>query len=93
MMTYIDHTKYINNVKVVNLDIINRECRGDKVIGTYKDYKTIKSEHLTDYSKQEAAVVLSNVFRNKKDDLWIKHDLMIKLFGIISINWFCNFIR
>ena len=52
MMTYIDHTKYINNVKVVNLDIINRECHGDKVIGTYKDYKTIKSEHLTDYSKQ-----------------------------------------
>ena len=90
MMTYINHIKYrtmrdnpdsyFKNVIIVNFDIINHECRGDKLIGTYKDYKTIKSEHLTDYTKKEAEVVLSSAFRNKRDDLWIKGDLMIKHF-------------
>ena len=103
MMTYIGHIKYrsmrdnhdsyFKNVKIVNFDIINHECHGDKLIGTYKDYKTIKSEHLTYYPKKEAEVVLSAAFRNKRDDLGIERDLMIKHFGRILMNWFCNFIR
>ena len=50
--TFIDHIKhksmrdnpdsYFKNIGIVNFDIINHECRGDKLIGTYKDYKTIK---------------------------------------------------
>lgn len=89
MMSFIDHIKYrsmrdnpdsyFNNVKVVNFDIINHECRGDKLIGPYKDFKTIKSEHLTNYPKNDAEVVLSAAFQNR-DDLWVKHDFMIKRF-------------
>lgn len=88
-MSFIDHIKYGNmrdnpdsyfkNVKVVNFDIINHECRGDKLIGPYKGYKTIKSEHLTNYPKNDAEVVLSAAFQNR-DDLWVKHDFMIKRF-------------
>lgn len=57
---------YFNNVKVVNFDIINHECRGDKLIGPYKDFKTIKSEHLTSYPKNDAEVVLSAAFQNRR---------------------------
>ena len=67
-----DPDTYFKNAKVVNVDIINHECRGDKLTGTYKDYKTIKSEHLCN--------VLSAAFRNTRDDLRIKRDLMIKHF-------------
>ena len=71
MMSYIDYLKckdmhddpdsYFKNVRVVNFDIINHECHGDKLAVTYKDYKTIKNEHLTKR-------VLSAVFCNKRDD-------------------------
>ena len=64
MMSYIDHIKYrtmsddpdqyFHNVKVVNFGIKYHECRGDKLIGDYKDYKTIKYEDLNRYPKGEA---------------------------------------
>ena len=90
MVSYIDHLKYkemrdnrdhyFKNVREINFDIINHECRGDKLQGTYKDYKTIKNENLTNNSKEEAKVVLSTAFRNERDDLRIKRDLMINHF-------------
>ena len=64
----------------MNFDIINHKCRGDKLIGNYKDYKTIKNEDLKRYTKGEAQFVLSVAFRIKRDDLWVKRDLMIKHF-------------
>ena len=55
-MVYIDHLKYkqmkhdpdhyFRNVKVVNFDIINHECCGYKLDGTYKSYKMIKMKIL-----------------------------------------------
>ena len=80
-------------VMVVNFDIIHLECRGDKLIGDYKDYKTIKTEDLSRYPKKEAEVVLSAAFRNKKDDLWVKQDLIVNILGRILNKRFCNFIR
>ena len=78
-VSYIDHLKYremrdesnhyFQNVRVVNFGIINHGCCGDKLQGTYKDYKTIKNENLTNYPKEEAKVVFSAAFRNKRDDL------------------------
>ena len=57
MMSYIDYIRYksmrynsdsyYSSVKVVNFDIINHECRGDKLVDTYKYYKTIQGEHQT----------------------------------------------
>ena len=90
IVSYIDHLKYremrdepdhyFKNVRMVNFGIINHECCGDKLQGTYRDYKTIKKGKLTNYPKEEAKVVFSVVFHNKRDDLWIKRDLMIKHF-------------
>ena len=88
MMSYIDHIKYrtmlddpdqyFDKVKIVDFDIIHHECRGDKLIGNYKDYKTI--QELNRYLKEKIKVVLSAAFRNKREDLWVKRDLMIKHF-------------
>ena len=68
------------NVQAVNFDTIHHECRDDKLKFTYKDYKTIKNKHLANYPKEEAKTVLSAAFRNKRDDLWVKRDFMIKHF-------------
>ena len=103
-MSYIDRIKYrtirddpdqyFDNVKVVNLDVIHQECCGDKLISNYKDYKTIKKEDLNCHPKGEAEVVLSAAFRNKRDDLWVKCDLMIKHFREnLKISVFVIFIR
>ena len=71
---------YFKNVKAVNFDIIHHECLGDELKGTYKDYRTIKNEHLANYPKEEAKTVLSAAFHNKRDDLWVKRDFIIKHF-------------
>ena len=90
MMSYIDHVKYktmrdnpdqyFDDFKVVNFDIIHHKCCRDKLIGDYKENKTIKTEDLSRYPKKEAEIVLPAAFRNKKGDLRVKQDLMIKHF-------------
>ena len=59
---------------------LHKPRKSFKLSGTYKDYKTIKNEHLRKYPKEEAKFVLLTAFRNTRDDLWIKHDLIIKHF-------------
>ena len=73
-----DPDQYFDKVKIVDFDIIHHECPGDKLIGNYKDYKTI--QELNRYPKEKIKVVLSAAFRNKREDLWVKRDLMIKYF-------------
>ena len=36
----------------MSFDIIKDQCRGDKLVGDYKDYKTIKTEDLSHYPKK-----------------------------------------
>ena len=90
MMSYIDYLKYeriknnadvcFKEVKIINFDIINHECRGDKLQRSYKDYKTIEGSHLTNYPKNESKIVMSGAFRNNRDDLWVRCDLMLQYF-------------
>ena len=71
---------YFKKVKVINFEIINHEFRGDKSQGTYKKCKTIESGHLKNYPKEKTKTVMSAAFRNKRDDLWVQHDLISKHF-------------
>ena len=73
---------------MVDFDIINNECRDDTLADTYEVYKMLKNEHLTNYPKEKAKRVLLAAFRNKRDDLWVKRDPMIKHFKDILINCF-----
>ena len=94
-MSYVGHVKfkamrddpdqYFDDVKVVNLDIIHHKCRGDKLIGDYKDYKTIKTEELICYPKKRRRLFCQLL-------LEIRNDLWGILGGILNKH-FCNFIR
>ena len=90
LMSYYDHLKYqemtensddyFKNKQVVNFDIIYPECRGDQLKKSYKDHKTIEKESVNNYSKEDEKYVLPSVFRNKRDDLLVQRDLIIKHF-------------
>ena len=58
----------------------DHECRGDPFLKSGKEYKTTSSDHFEKYPESEKNKTLSSVFRNKRDDLWVKHDLMIEPF-------------
>ena len=90
MMSYINDLKdkrmkdnpngYFKIVEVLNSDIIHHECCGDKLKGTYKSYKIIECKNLEHYPKEDAKIVMSAAFRNQRDNLWIKRDLMLQHF-------------
>ena len=47
----------------------------------YKHYKTIDKKDFVIYTKKkDEKIVVSSVFRAKRDDLWVQRDLMIKHF-------------
>ena len=48
-----DPTSYFYRKKVVNFDIINHECCGEPLEGSYKDYKTVKNRDFENFSKNE----------------------------------------
>ena len=77
-----DPTSYFYREKVVNFDMINHECRGEPLEGSYKDYKTVKNSDFENFPKNEKKKkVLSGIFRNvNRDNLRIKRDLMIEYF-------------
>ena len=71
-----DPNDYFKNKKVISFDIILHECRGDPL----QNYKTIEKNDFNNYLKNDEKKVLDAVFRNKKDDLWVRRYLMINHF-------------
>ena len=75
-----DPNDYFKNKKVINFDIILHESRGDSLQNASKSYKTIEKNDFNNYPKNDEKKVLDAVFRNKKDDLWLRRYLMINHF-------------
>ena len=75
-----DPDNYFQHKNVINFDLIHHECRGDPFLKSGKEYKTTSSDNFEKYPESEKNKTLSSVFRNKRDDLWVKHDLMIEPF-------------
>ena len=74
-------TSYFFQKKVTNFDIVHHKCRGEPLEDSYKNYKTIKNDDFKNFRKNDKEKVLPEVFRNiKREDLWIKRDLMIDYF-------------
>ena len=48
-----DVTKYFEQKKVVNFDIIHHECRGDPLQGSYKNYQTVYNKDIKEYPENE----------------------------------------
>ena len=71
-----DPDNYFQNKKVINFNIIHNQCRGDRSQKSNKDHKTVSKDDFKNYPETDKNKVLSSVFRNNGDDLWIKRDLM-----------------
>ena len=69
---------YFKNKKVINFNMIHHRCRGNPLKKTVKEYKKVCSNDFKNYPKDEKNKVLFSIFRNKRDDLWVKRDLMIE---------------
>lgn len=90
LMRYYDHLKYkkmsddpdfyFKNKEVINFDLIHHRCQGDPLKKNERDHKTVTSDDFKDYPRADEKRVLPFVFRNKRDDLWVKRDLMLKHF-------------
>ena len=90
MMTYINRAKHhemtenpdrhFKNKEVVNFDLIHHKCRGDPLKNTYKEYKTVKESNFENYLKKDEKKVLSSIFCNKRNNLWVQKEHMIKHF-------------
>lgn len=90
LMKYIDRLKYeemfenpdayFKNKEVVNFDIISNKHRGDPLEKSIKDHKTVAVGDFKDFPTEEKKKVVSSVFRNKRGDLWVQRDLIIKHF-------------
>ena len=76
-----NRTYYFSRKKVVNFDIINHECRGDELDSSYKKYKAITKDGFKNFPENEKKDTIVGIVRNiKRDDLWLKRDLMIEYF-------------
>ena len=43
---------------MINFDIIHQECRGDKLQGSYKNYKTVKSDDFKNFLEKDLKKLL-----------------------------------
>ena len=66
-----DPDNYFKNKQVINFDIVNHQCRSDQLKKSEKEHKTTENNNFNNYPKNEKKV-LSSVFRNKRDDLWVR---------------------
>ena len=72
-----DPSKYFENKKVVNFDIIYHECRGDPLQGTYKGYQTVKSNDLQNCKRFEKKEEAGGLIRNiKRKDLFVEKNIV-----------------
>ena len=51
-------TNYFSRKKVVNFDVINHECCGDKLEDSYKEYKTIKKDEFRNFPEKGKKTLL-----------------------------------
>ena len=66
-------TKYFEQIKVINFDIIHDESRGDSLQGSYKGYQTVRKRDLEKSPTSEKEKAISGLVRNiKRDDLYME---------------------
>ena len=60
--------EYFENVKVVNFDIINSECRKDPLQSSVEYYQTIKQDDLKNVRESDKEEFISAAIRSRRDD-------------------------
>lgn len=72
-----DPTKYFEQKKRINFDIIHHECRGDPLQGSYKNYQTVYNDDIKKYPENEKKDVLGGLVRNlNRKDLFVEEKVV-----------------
>lgn len=72
-----DPTKYFEQKRLVNFDIIHYEFREDPLQGTYKNYQTINKNDIKEYPKIENKEVVGSIVRNfNRKDIWVEKSII-----------------
>ena len=74
-LTYLDNLKYgeamrdpdrfVKNVKIINFDIINYECRGAPLSKSYEYYQTVHENRLYNYGVEVKDKIVGAALRNQ----------------------------
>ena len=90
LLTSKDHSKYeqfernrdtyLKNAEIFNFDIIHHLCRGDKLEGFYRQYKTVLNSHFDNTPSEDKKLALAACMRCPRHDLYVQRDLMISYF-------------
>lgn len=74
-------TKYFDQKKVVNFNIIHHECRGDPLEGSYNNYQTVKESDLKNYPKNEKEEAIGGLIRYfDRKDLFVENNIVTDYF-------------
>ena len=84
--------KFINNTdnhfkttKIMNFDIIHRQCGGEKVPEElYKYYETIREKEVSQYSKSNPKKIYSSAIKVDHKDLYLKRESILKYFKTLT---------
>ena len=68
-----DTDQHFQPVKIINFDIIHRECHGVEVPkDLLKHYQTFNDKSVSDYPTPERDQILSSAFRTYRKDIFLE---------------------
>ena len=68
-----DADQHFQPVKIINFDIIHRECRGEEVPkDLLKHYQTFSDKSVSDYPTPKQDQILSSAFRTDRKDIFLE---------------------
>ena len=90
LLTYINELKYkdfiqnpdvhFQQAKILNLDIILQECRGDPLENSVKMYETIYKNDFKGYSKKEKNKAFSPALQSDRGDVHVERKVCLEHF-------------
>ena len=78
-----DLDNYFRDVKVINFDIINHECRGNPLEKDLKEHFAIQNKDFVKYPKTDKKTVTGGALRNQnnvKQPLFIQKEVVLNHF-------------
>ena len=62
-----DPDYYSKNIKVANFDVMHHKCCGNKLKGSYKDYKTIKNDNYPNEESKNQSLEIKGMICGSKE--------------------------
>ena len=76
-----DSDKYFREAKIINFDIIQRECRGEEVPkDLLQYYQTVRDKSVSEYPASDQDKIVSSAFRTDRKDIFFEQQNHKKTF-------------